>query len=200
MVRRRVTDRGGDHSGGVISGGTMTRTRRATGAALLAPSRKRRSQVRPITTTTGKGAEGERVAEGPAVATKGSNVPGATLQPITALSQRVQVPPQQGSRQLRSDTRLRRGVTCGGASSGVKVSATSKGVGLVERRATLRAGAQAKAGDASKWDTCQEARDRTTREPSPTLLGEGEDGGEGAGPAHPSFPPAYRHWHAEKGE
>ena len=76
--------------------------------------------------------------------------PGATLQPITALSQRVQVPPQQGSRQLRSDTRLRRGVTCGGESSGVKVSATAKGVGLVERRATLRAGAQAKAGDASK--------------------------------------------------
>ena len=125
---------------------------------------------------------------------------GQKSQPITALSQRVQVPPQQGSRQLRSDTRLRRGVTCGGASSGVKVSATSKGVGLVERRATLRAGAQAKAGDASKWDTCQEARDRTTREPSPTLLGEGDDGGEGAGPAHPSFPPAYRHWHAEKGE
>src|SRR6516165_115473 len=77
MARRRVTDRGGDHSGGVISGGTMTRTRRATGEALLAPSRKRRSQVRPITTTPGKGAEGERVAEGPAVARKGSNVPGA---------------------------------------------------------------------------------------------------------------------------
>jgi hypothetical protein len=38
------------------------------------------------------------------------------------------------------------------------------------------------------------------REPSPTLLGEGEDDGEGTGPMHLSFPPAYRHWHAEKGE
>jgi hypothetical protein len=122
------------------------------------------------------------------------------LQPITALSQRVQVPPQQGSRQLRRDTRLRRGVTCGGESSGVQVSATSKGVGLVERRATLRAGAQAKAGKCVERWTCQEARDRTMREPSPTSLGEGDDDGEGPGPVHPSFPPAYRHWHAEKGE
>ena len=65
----------------------------------------------------------------------------AKLQPITALSQRMQVPSQQESRQLRSDTRLRRGVTCGEESSGVKVSAAPKGVGLVERRATLRAGA-----------------------------------------------------------
>src|SRR6516162_4805626 len=89
-------------------------------------------------------------AERPVGAEKSGKPDGAKLQPITALSQRVQVPPQQGSRQLRSDTRLRRGVTCGGASSGVKVSATSKGVGLVERRATLWAGAQAKAGDASK--------------------------------------------------
>ena len=96
---------------------------------------------------------------------------GQKSQPITALSQRVQVPPQQGSRQLRSDTRLRRGVTCGGASSGVKVSATSKGVGLVERRATLRAGAQAKAGKCVETGTCQEARDRTTREPSPPFAG-----------------------------
>jgi hypothetical protein len=67
----------GGHSGGVISDGTMTRTRRATGEALLVPPRKRRSQVRPITTTNGKGAEGERVAEGPAVARKGGNAPGA---------------------------------------------------------------------------------------------------------------------------
>ena len=96
---------------------------------------------------------------------------GQKSQPITALSQRVQVPPQQGSRQLRSDTRLRRGVTCGGESSGVKVSATSKGVGLVERRATLRAGAQAKAGKCVETGTCQEARDRTTREPSPPFAG-----------------------------
>ena len=96
---------------------------------------------------------------------------GQKSQPITALSQRVQVPPQQGSRQLRSDTRLRRGVTCGGESSGVKVSATSKGVGLVERRATLRAGAQAKAGKCVETGACQEARDRTTREPSPPFAG-----------------------------
>jgi hypothetical protein len=70
-------DARGGHSGGVISDGTMTRTRRATGEALLVPPRKRRSQVRPITTTNGKGAEGERVAEGPAVARKGGNAPGA---------------------------------------------------------------------------------------------------------------------------
>src|SRR6516165_6989499 len=105
------------------------------------------------------------------VARKPAKAGGAKLQPITALSQRVQVPPQQGSRQLRSDTRLRRGVTCGGESSGVKVSATSKGVGLVERRATLRAGAQAKAGKCVETGTCQEARDRTTREPSPPFAG-----------------------------
>ena len=59
------------------SDGTMTRTRRATGEALLVPPRKRRSKVRPITMTAGKGAEGERVAEGPAVARKVGNATGA---------------------------------------------------------------------------------------------------------------------------
>ena len=39
------------------SDGTMTRTHRATGEALLAPARNRRSKVGPITGSTGKGAE-----------------------------------------------------------------------------------------------------------------------------------------------
>ena len=59
------------------SDGTGARTRRATGEALLVPPRKRRSKVRPITMTAGKGAEGERVAEGPAVARKVGNATGA---------------------------------------------------------------------------------------------------------------------------
>ena len=42
----------------------MTRTDRATGEALLAPARNRRSKVGPITGNTGKWAEGERVADG----------------------------------------------------------------------------------------------------------------------------------------
>ena len=46
------------------SDGTMTRTCRATGEALLAPVRNRRSRVGPITGDTGKGTEGERVADG----------------------------------------------------------------------------------------------------------------------------------------
>ena len=46
----------------------MTRTRRATGEALLAPPRKRRSHVQPITSNPGKWADGERVTEGSAVA------------------------------------------------------------------------------------------------------------------------------------
>ena len=46
------------------SGGTMTMTDQATGEALLAPARNRRSKVGPITGNTGKGAEGERVADG----------------------------------------------------------------------------------------------------------------------------------------
>ena len=123
------------------SGGTVTRTRRATGETLLVPPRNRRSWVGRITGAPGKSADDERVAEGSAVAGRRGNARGAKLQPITALSQRMQVPSQQESRQLRSDTRLRRGVTCGEESSGVKVSAAPKGVGLVERRATLRAGA-----------------------------------------------------------
>ena len=76
MDRRNLTD-AASHPGGVSGDGTMTKTRGATGEALLAPPRKRRSKVRPITTTAGKGAEGERVAEGPAVATKVGNATGA---------------------------------------------------------------------------------------------------------------------------
>jgi hypothetical protein len=77
MDRRSLTD-AASHPGGVSGDGTMTKTRRATGEALLVPPRKRRSKVRPITTTPGKGAEGERVAEGPGVARKVGNATGAT--------------------------------------------------------------------------------------------------------------------------
>src|SRR5262249_18838243 len=55
----------------------VTRTRRATGEALLAPSGKRRSQVGRITGDPRKSAEGERVGEGLVVAGKRSNVRGA---------------------------------------------------------------------------------------------------------------------------
>ena len=75
-IRRSLTD-AASHLGGVSGDGTMTKTRGATGEALLVPPRKRRSKVRPITMTAGKGAEGERVAEGPAVARKVGNATGA---------------------------------------------------------------------------------------------------------------------------
>ncbi len=59
------------------SGGTRTRTGRATGEALLAPARKRRSRVGPRTGNTGKWAEGERVTEGRAVALRRGKARGA---------------------------------------------------------------------------------------------------------------------------
>ena len=59
------------------SGSTMTRTCRATGEALLAPSRNRWSKVGRITGDPGKSTEGERVAEGPVVARKPRNCGGA---------------------------------------------------------------------------------------------------------------------------
>jgi hypothetical protein len=59
------------------SGGTETRTRRATGEALLAPSGKRRKGAGPITSGPGKWADGERVAEGPGVAVRWGNARGA---------------------------------------------------------------------------------------------------------------------------
>jgi hypothetical protein len=55
------------------SDGTGTRTRRATGETLFVPPRNRRRMRRPITSAPGKWVAGERVAEGPAVATKRGN-------------------------------------------------------------------------------------------------------------------------------
>ena len=59
------------------SDSTVARTCRATGEALLAPARNRRSRVDRITGATGKSIEGERVAVGSVVATKRSNFRGA---------------------------------------------------------------------------------------------------------------------------
>src|ERR1700731_5172587 len=76
MGSRNLTDtaispqRGGSDS-------TVARTCRATGEALLAPARNRRSRVDRITGATGKSIEGERVAVGSVVAMKRSNVRGA---------------------------------------------------------------------------------------------------------------------------
>ena len=50
------------------SGGTETRTREATGEALLLPRRNGRSKVGRITGDPGKAVEEERVAEGSVVA------------------------------------------------------------------------------------------------------------------------------------
>ena len=55
----------------------MTRAGQATGEAVLVPPRNRWSRVGPITGETGKVADGETVADGLAVAEKGSNVRGA---------------------------------------------------------------------------------------------------------------------------
>jgi hypothetical protein len=70
-----------DRSDGTLRRGgsdsTVTRTRRATGEALLVPPRNRRSQVGPITGGPGKWAEDERVAEGFVVARKRGNARGA---------------------------------------------------------------------------------------------------------------------------
>ena len=74
--RRSLAD-AAERSGGVGSDSTVTRTRRATGEALLAPRRNRRSQVGRITGAPGKSANGERVADGPVVATKRGNARGA---------------------------------------------------------------------------------------------------------------------------
>ena len=76
MASRNLTDavsplrRGG-------SDGTMTRTCWATGEALLAPARNRWRKVGSITGEPGKGTEGERVADGSAIATKPGNAGGA---------------------------------------------------------------------------------------------------------------------------
>src|SRR5450759_2326611 len=75
MGCRNLTDaasrsrRGGSDS-------TVTRTCQATGEALLVPARNHRSKVDRITGATGKSIDGERVADGSAVAMKRSNVRG----------------------------------------------------------------------------------------------------------------------------
>src|SRR6516162_11553778 len=60
-----------------IRDSTVTRAGQATGEAVLVPPRNRWSRVGPITGETGKVADGETVADGLAVAEKGSNVRGA---------------------------------------------------------------------------------------------------------------------------
>jgi hypothetical protein len=55
------------------SDGMATRTRRATGEALLIPSRNGRRKVGRITREAGKSVEDERVAEGSVVARKRGN-------------------------------------------------------------------------------------------------------------------------------
>src|SRR3954471_11911329 len=76
MTRRKPIDRAGC-SGGVVSDGTTTRTHRATGEALLVPTRKGGSWVGRITGTTGKSADDERVTDGLVVALKRGNSRGA---------------------------------------------------------------------------------------------------------------------------
>ena len=56
---------------------TVARTCRATGEALLAPARNRRSTVDRITGATGKSIEGERVTDGFVVALRRGNARGA---------------------------------------------------------------------------------------------------------------------------
>jgi hypothetical protein len=52
------------HSGGVFGGGTVTRTREATGEALHVPGRNPWRETVPITDDTGKWSGGVRVADG----------------------------------------------------------------------------------------------------------------------------------------
>src|SRR5437762_12431224 len=59
------------------SDSTVTRTRRATGEALLVPPGNRRKRVGPITSAPGKWADDERVADGPVVAEKRGKARGA---------------------------------------------------------------------------------------------------------------------------
>jgi hypothetical protein len=58
------------------SDSTATRTHRVVGEALSSRMRNQRSKVGRITGETGKSTEGERVADGPGVARKRSNVRG----------------------------------------------------------------------------------------------------------------------------
>jgi hypothetical protein len=72
MLRRRLTDTA-QHSGGVVRDSTVTRTCRATGEAVLVPSRNRWSKHDRITGETGKSIEGETVAARSVVAKKWGN-------------------------------------------------------------------------------------------------------------------------------
>src|SRR2546425_1196741 len=60
-----------------VSDGTAPRTRQAAGETLLVPPRNRRSWVGRITGFPGKAADGERVADVPAVAMRRGNARGA---------------------------------------------------------------------------------------------------------------------------
>jgi hypothetical protein len=60
-----------------VSDGTVTRTRPASGEALLVPPRNRRIWVGRITGAPGKAADDERVADGPVRATRRGNARGA---------------------------------------------------------------------------------------------------------------------------
>jgi len=83
--RRSLADAAGPlRRGG--SGGTVTRTRRATGEALLVPPGKGRSPVGRITGAPGKSADDERVADGPVVARKRGNARGAKGPCCSAMS------------------------------------------------------------------------------------------------------------------
>jgi hypothetical protein len=64
-------------SGGVVSDGTTTRIRRATGETLLVPTGNGGSWVGRITGNTGKSADDERVADGLVVASRRGNARGA---------------------------------------------------------------------------------------------------------------------------
>ncbi len=65
------------HSGGVFGGGTVTRTRKATGEALHVPWRNPWSKSAPITDDIGKWSEDVRVADGSVLAVKPGNAGGA---------------------------------------------------------------------------------------------------------------------------
>ncbi len=76
MGRRKLVE-APTHSGGVYDGGTVTRTRKATGEALHVPWRNLRSKTVPITDDTGKWNGGVRVADGSVVVVKPGNAGGA---------------------------------------------------------------------------------------------------------------------------
>ena len=74
----------------------MTRTRRATGEALLVPPGKRRSQVRPITSVPGKWAEGERVEDGLLFVVRVYNPKVDAATKTVRISRTVKIKPKNG--------------------------------------------------------------------------------------------------------